>query len=192
MRRAFATSLCVLLFAAVLLAVRMQPLPASAAAAPPEAPSSAIAVLASTTGSKAHGVVRFMESGGKVKVVAEIEGLTPGQKHAFHVHEFGDVSTPDGMGTGGHYNPEGHDHGLPTQAKRHAGDLGNIEADASGKAKYEITVDNISISGHNAILGRGVIVHAKVDDGGQPTGNAGGRIAQGVIGVAKAAAAAAK
>jgi Cu-Zn family superoxide dismutase len=147
-------------------------------------------VLASTAGSKAHGVVRFMESGGKVKVVAEIEGLTPGQKHAFHVHEFGDVSTPDGMGTGGHYNPEGHDHGLPTQAKRHAGDLGNIEADASGKAKYEITVDNISISGHNAILGRGVIVHAKVDDGGQPTGNAGGRIAQGVIGVAKAAAAA--
>ncbi|MCP5412982.1 MAG: superoxide dismutase family protein, partial [Alphaproteobacteria bacterium] len=69
---------------------------------------------------------------------------------------------------------------------RHAGDLGNLTADATGKATYEIVVDNISIAGpHNPILGRGVIIHAKPDDGGQPVGNAGGRIACGVIGVAK-------
>jgi len=89
------------------------------------------------------------------------------------------------MSAGGHYNPEGHQHGLPDSENRHAGDLGNVQADDQGKAHYEITVKGISISGeHNPIIGRGVIVHAKLDDGGQPVGNAGGRIACGVIGFA--------
>ena len=145
----------------------------------------AVAVLHSTAGNKAHGKVTFTQEGEKVKVVAVLEGLNPGQKHAFHVHQFGDCSAPDGMSTGGHYNPEGHEHGLPDKGKRHAGDLGNIQADNAGKALYEITVDNISVAGvKNPIIGRGVIVHAKVDDGGQPVGNAGARIACGVIGVA--------
>ena len=92
------------------------------------------------------------------------------------------------MSAGGHYNPEKHEHGLPDKAQRHAGDLGNLEADASGKAHLELTVNNITISGNkNPILGRGVIVHAKFDYGGQPVGNAGGRIACGVIGVANTA-----
>jgi Cu-Zn family superoxide dismutase len=89
------------------------------------------------------------------------------------------------MSAGGHYNPEGHQHGLPEAENRHAGDLGNIQADDQGKAHYEISVTNISVSGaKNPIIGRSVIVHAKVDDGSQPTGNAGGRIACGVIGIA--------
>ena len=63
--------------------------------------------------------------------------------------------------------------------------LTSVYADDQGKAHYEITVSNISIMGaKNPIIGRGVIVHAKVDDGGQPVGNAGARIACGVIGVA--------
>src|SRR5207247_6522143 len=95
---------------------------------------------------------------------------------------------PDATSAGGHYNPEGHQHGLPESADRHAGDLGNVEADKDGKAHYEITLNNVTILGaKNPILGRGVIVHAKVDDGGQPVGNAGARIACGVIGVANAA-----
>jgi Cu-Zn family superoxide dismutase len=118
-----------------------------------------------------------------VKVAAKIEGLTPGQKHAFHIHQNGDCSAPDAMSAGGHYNPEGHPHGLPESDQRHAGDLGNIQADNDGKAQYEITVRNITIAGaKNPIIGRGVIVHAKLDDGSQPVGNAGGRIACGVIG----------
>lgn len=145
----------------------------------------AVAVLHSTAGQQCHGVVRFTQDGDSVHVVADIEGLTPGQKHAFHIHQYGDCSSPDAMSAGGHYNPEGHQHGLPDNENRHAGDLGNIQADDQGKAHYEITVSNISIMGtKNPILGRGVIVHAKVDDGGQPVGNAGGRIACGVIGVA--------
>jgi Cu-Zn family superoxide dismutase len=86
------------------------------------------------------------------------------------------------MSAGGHYNPEGKPHGLPTTEERHAGDLGNLTADASGHAHYEITVDNISLStGRNPVLGKAVIVHAKPDDGGQPTGNAGARLGCGVI-----------
>jgi len=157
----------------------------SCKAAESPAVHAAVAVLHPTAGQKCHGVVRFTQEGDSVKVVADIEGLSPGQKHAFHIHQYGDCSGPDGMSAGGHYNPEGHQHGLPESENRHAGDLGNVQADSDGKAHYEITVNNVSIMGEkNPILGRAVIVHAKTDDGGQPTGNAGGRIACGVIGVA--------
>jgi Cu-Zn family superoxide dismutase len=148
----------------------------------------AVAVLHPTSGNKAHGKVVFTQDGESVKIVADVEGLTPGQKHAIHIHQFGDCSSPDGMSAGGHYNPENHPHALPEKDMRHAGDLGNLEADAQGKAHYELTVKNVSVAGTvNPIIGRGVIVHAKVDDGGQPVGNAGGRIACGVIGVANTA-----
>lgn len=155
-----------------------------AAAESPAAITQAIAVLHPAAGSKCKGEVRFSQDGDSVKVVARLEGLTPGQKHALHIHQNGDCSAPDAMSAGGHYNPEGKPHGLPESDMRHAGDLGNVQADADGKAHYEITVKNISIAGaNNPIIGRGVIVHAKPDDGSQPVGNAGGRIACGVIGV---------
>ena len=148
----------------------------------------AVAVLHPTSGNKAHGTIRFTQTGEKVKIVAELQGLNPGQKHAMHIHAFGDCSAPDATSAGGHYNPEGHAHALPNGGPRHAGDLGNVQADKQGKARYELTVDNITIAGtRNPIIGRGVIVHAKPDDGGQPVGNAGDRIACGVIGVAKGA-----
>ena len=157
------------------------------AAAKAPAVMNAVAVLSPASGSSVHGVIRFTQDGAALKVAADIEGLTPGQQHAMHVHECGDCTAPDATSAGGHYNPEGHAHALPVTDERHAGDLGNLTADAGGKAHYEITVTNCSIAGMvNPILGRAVIVHAKPDDGGQPTGNAGGRVACGVIGVAKA------
>ena len=150
-------------------------------------PTNAVAVMRGTKGSKVKGEVRFTQTSAGVVVNAKFKGLEASSKHAIHIHQFGDISKSDGTGTGGHYNPDGHDHALPDKEKRHAGDLGNLEADAEGNAKYTITVTNISIGGKkNAIAGRGVIVHAKVDDGGQPTGNAGARIAQGTIGIATA------
>src|ERR1043165_9028915 len=94
----------------------------------------AVAVLHPTTGSQCHGTVRFTQEGDSVKVVADIEGLAPGQKHAFHIHQFGDSTSSDGMSAGGHYNPEGHQHGLPEQGMRHAGALGNTQADSAGTA----------------------------------------------------------
>jgi superoxide dismutase, Cu-Zn family len=145
----------------------------------------AVAVMHPTANNKAHGRVLFTQDGESVKITADFEGLNPGQKHAFHIHQYGDCSAPDAMSAGGHYNPEGHPHALPNGGPRHAGDLGNVTADDQGKAHYEITVQNISIAGtKNPIIGRGVIVHAKADDGSQPVGNAGGRIACGVIGIA--------
>jgi Cu-Zn family superoxide dismutase len=152
----------------------------------------AVCVLSPTEGSKAAGVLRFVEKDGKVTITGEVTGLAANQKHAIHVHEAGDISDgAKGMATGGHYNPEGHSHALPGKGeKRHAGDFGNLSADADGKAKVELTFDNITVAGgKNPIIGRAIIVHAKEDDGTtQPTGNAGGRIAQGVIGIGKAPA----
>lgn len=148
----------------------------------------AVATMFPTEGNTARGVIRFEQTKKGVKVTAEITGLTPNAAHGFHIHEFGDLSDPAGKATGGHYNPEGHDHALPgnEDTPRHAGDMGNLKADAEGNATFEVTFDSISIfDDHNPIIGRGVIIHAQTDDGGQPTGNAGARIAQGVVGAAK-------
>ncbi|MFL6527384.1 MAG: superoxide dismutase family protein [Chthoniobacterales bacterium] len=145
----------------------------------------AIAVLHPTQGSNVGGTVTFTASGDEVKVVADITGLTAG-KHGFHIHEFGDCSDPKAASAGGHFNPEHKQHGAPDAADRHAGDLGNIEADASGKAHLELTDKVMKLSGNDSILGHAVIVHEKGDDlKTQPTGDAGGRLACGVIGVAK-------
>lgn len=149
--------------------------------------TTALAAVNPTAGNKLKGSVRFVEGAdGKVTVSVELEGLTPGQQHAWHVHEFGDCSAPDASSAGSHYNPEGHDHGLPEKnPKRHAGDFGNLLADAQGKAKATLVVDNLTVARQSGVVGRSVIVHAKPDDGGQPVGNAGPRLGCGVIGVAK-------
>jgi Cu-Zn family superoxide dismutase len=149
--------------------------------------ASAVAVLSPTDGHSASGTVTFTaREDGQVDIVAELTGLKPNSFHGFHIHEYGDVTAPDGTSAGGHYAPRGHKHGTPGMGEHHAGDLGNVASDASGNARKEMTVDFISIDGPEApILGRGVILHAGEDDlVSQPTGAAGARIASGVIGVA--------
>ncbi len=142
----------------------------------------AIAVLSSASGSKVTGTVTFTKSGDGVQVVANVTGLSPGN-HGFHVHEFGDCSAPDAASAGGHFNPTKDPHAGHDADKRHMGDLGNIEADASGKARLEITDKKMKL---DSIIGKAVIVHEKADDlKTQPTGDAGGRVACGVIGLAK-------
>ncbi|QEH38069.1 Superoxide dismutase [Cu-Zn] precursor [Aquisphaera giovannonii] len=144
----------------------------------------AVAILLPTKGSKVEGRVTFTEEGGKVKVHAEISGLAPGE-HGFHIHEFG-VWSEDGMAAGGHYNPTAQKHAGTDTPKRHVGDLGNITANSNGNATVDIEDENLSFHGPTSILGRGVVVHEKADDlKSQPSGNAGGRVAVGVVGVAK-------
>jgi Cu-Zn family superoxide dismutase len=147
----------------------------------------AVAVIHPTKGNKVHGIVRFASTAEGVQVTADLHGLPPSSTHGFHIHEYGDCSAPDASSAGGHYNPEHHHHAGPNVAMRHAGDLGNIKADANGDAHLELTLDNITVDGSkNPILGRAVIVHQKADDlKSQPTGDAGGRIGCGVIGLAK-------
>lgn len=148
----------------------------------------AVAILRPTEGNTVAGTVHFTVMGGQIHVSARVTGLEPNTSHGFHLHEYGDCSAANGKSAGGHYNPEGHAHALPKSAMRHAGDLGNLNANAKGEARYEGMIDTISIAGmRNPIIGRAVIVHAKPDDGGQPTGNAGSRVACGVIGIQKPA-----
>jgi Cu-Zn family superoxide dismutase len=118
-------------------------------------------------------------------VHAEISGLTPGE-HGFHIHEFG-VWSADGMACGGHFNPTMQPHAGPDSPKRHVGDLGNVKANANGNATLDLDDRHLSFHGAHSILGRGLVVHEKADDlkTQQPPGNAGGRLAVGVIGVAK-------
>src|SRR5262249_45471817 len=145
----------------------------------------AVAVLNSTEGNNVRGTVTFTKEGDNVKVVAHIEGLSAG-KHGFHIHEWGDCSSKDGAAAGGHFNPTTAQHGAREASTRHAGDLGNIEAGADGKAHVEFTDAVLKLDGPNSIIGHAVIVHANPDDfKTQPTGNAGGRQACGVIGAAK-------
>ncbi|MBI3407755.1 MAG: superoxide dismutase family protein [Planctomycetes bacterium] len=152
---------------------------------PKGAPTKAVCVLIPTKDSKVTGIVTFTQKGDAIEITGEITGLTPGN-HGFHVHEFGDISSADGMATGGHFNPGGDKHGGPEDKERHVGDLGNITADDTGKATLKTTDKMIRLHGMNSIIGRGLIVHAKADDlKSQPTGDAGGRVAQGVIGAAK-------
>ncbi|MEN6440237.1 MAG: superoxide dismutase family protein [Syntrophobacter sp.] len=147
--------------------------------------SKAIAIMNPTEGSKVKGIISFEKTAKGVHLVANIEGLSPGL-HGFHVHEFGDCSSPDANSAGGHYNPVDMPHAAPTVEKRHAGDLGNIEADKSGRARLEITDKVLALEGPHSIVGRSVIVHAQADDfKTQPTGSAGARVACGVIGFSK-------
>ena len=146
----------------------------------------AVAELNPTAGNNVKGTVHFYETSKGVRVVAAISGLTPG-KHGFHIHDKGDCSAPDASTAGGHFNPTGAKHGGPNDAERHAGDFGNVIADAAGNVKFETTDTNISFDGPKSIIGRGVIVHEKEDDlktQQSPTttpGNAGKRVACGNI-----------
>src|SRR2546427_6910973 len=128
----------------------------------PSAPLKAIAVLHPTAGNKVSGTVTFTEEADGVKVHADLTGLAPGN-HGFHVHEFGDCSAADAASAGAHFNPMKKPHGAPDAAERHAGDLGNLEADSTGKAHLELKDNMLKLSGENSILGRGLIVHEKVD-----------------------------
>jgi Cu-Zn family superoxide dismutase len=142
----------------------------------------ASAVLAPTKGSQVSGTVSFTQTGGVVLVEARVKGLSPGL-HGFHVHEKGNCTAPDASSAGGHFNPAGMAHGGPSGSPRHAGDLGNLEADGSGVATYRAEVTGISLgTGDDSIIGRAVIVHEKADDlSTQPTGDSGARLACGLI-----------
>lgn len=143
----------------------------------------AICVLHPTDGNNVTGTVTFEQTEGGVKVIAHVKGLTPGS-HGFHVHQYGDCSAPDATTAGGHFNPENEPHGGPNDLQRHVGDLGNIEANEEGVATLEMVDTKLTLVGKHSIVGRAVIVHQGEDDlESQPTGNAGSRVACGVIGI---------
>ena len=149
----------------------------------PEGPTLATAALKPTKGNKTFGEATFEQVGDKVKVIVFVQGLKPGQEHGLHIHEAGDCSSGDGMSAKGHFNPHGKPHGQPGSAERHAGDLPSLRANKAGRGNVQVEMDIITVPpGPASIIGRGLIVHADPDDyKTQPTGNAGARIACGVI-----------
>jgi Cu-Zn family superoxide dismutase len=145
--------------------------------------TNAICVLHPTEGNSVTGTVTFTAVSEGVRVVADIQGLSPGS-HGFHVHDFGDCSAPDATSAGGHYAPRGMPHAAPTDAARHVGDLGNVVADSTGVAHLDWVDPLLRLNGEHSVIGRAVIVHANRDDlATQPTGAAGPRLACGVIGI---------
>ena len=140
------------------------------------------------------GTVHFVERDKYIDIFLNLSGLKKNGLHGFHVHTYGDLS--DGCNSAcAHFNPYKNTHGCPGMKNRHVGDLGNIQSDMFGNAKYVFTDNVIKLSGECNIIGRMLIIHEDPDDCGQgrganraeslKTGNAGKRIACAVIGYAK-------
>jgi superoxide dismutase, Cu-Zn family len=158
----------------------------SACASLPSGPSASTDLIPKSE-TKVTGKVNFTQISKGVQVSGAVSGLKPNQLHGFHIHEKGDCSSADALTAGGHFNPEGkkhgnhdeHDHGV----EHHAGDMPNLRANAGGIATFKFVLSGLTVdSGVHAVKGRAVIVHANEDDYlSQPVGNAGGRIACGLI-----------
>lgn len=150
----------------------------------PEAvvPTKAHAVLTPAEGSSLQAAVNFTEVAGGVQVNAWVLGAEPGD-HGFHLHEVGDCSASDFTSAGGHFNPTAVQHGGPTDALHHAGDWGNMVVSSVGSGSLSVTTNMLSVGpGANSVVGRAVILHGGTDDlVSQPSGDAGPRIACGVV-----------
>lgn len=144
----------------------------------------AIAKIEAKSNSKVNGTITFTQKDGKVTMIADINGLTPGT-HAIHIHEKGDCSADDGTSAGGHWNPTSDNHGKWKHGEFHSGDIGNLEADINGNATMTKESDFWCIDCEDEnknILNHAIIVHASADDfTSQPSGAAGKRVGCGEI-----------
>src|SRR5574343_978144 len=118
----------------------------------------ATAELQARSGSAVSGKVRFTEVNGRLRVDAQVAGLTPGE-HGFHIHEVGDCSAPDASSAKGHFNPQGKMHGHHAGSERHGGDMPNLVANAAGDARFSAVVEGLSLSGATGVVGRSVVIH---------------------------------
>lgn len=144
----------------------------------------AVANLASASGSLVSGRLMLVPMGDGVHISGEIGGLQANSSHGFHIHEKGDCSAADASSAGGHFNPAAQPHGRSGHGAHHAGDSDNLVADAQGVARVDAHFAGVSLGGGaaNDIAGRALIVHAAADDySSQPAGNAGARVACGII-----------
>ena len=183
-----------LVAAAVMAACASKPSVAPAAAPQPSASpevkvtesyfsrtKSGVATLSPAAGGAVSGIVQFSGGGSSVDVHVLASGLMPGSIHGFHVHAIGNCASADFMSAGDHFNPTHKPHG-PQEAPHHAGDMPSLIADPSGKIDARFTLEGVTLGGADGFVGRAVILHAVADDyDAQPTGNAGARIACGVI-----------
>lgn len=157
--------------------------PATVVAAGAASAAVATAQMNPTQGNTAAGTLQLAATDSGVRVTGRLSGLEPNSTHGLHIHEKGDCSAPDATSAGEHFAPLQHPHGAPG-ADTHVGDLGNVQADAQGNAEVDANAVLAQLGGGvpTDVKGKAVIVHAQRDDlTSQPSGDAGDRIACGVI-----------
>jgi Cu-Zn family superoxide dismutase len=144
-------------------------------------------VWGTTTNPNIAGLVTFMKSGltsNGTWISYDITGLPASGTFGMHVHEWGDETSDTALAMGAHYNPYNQLHGCYPNSSRHMGDLGSIRSDSTGRATGGMWSEILSLHGLDSVIGRGLVIHANADNCvAQSTGNAGGRIAQGAIGI---------
>jgi len=157
------------------------------AAAPGEpakaAATEALVTLESKSGSEVGGEISVVPMGDGIHLTGTVRGLPGAGEFGFHIHEKGDCSAADASSAGGHFNPDGTAHGKRAGGPHHAGDIDNLVSEA-GVAKVDRHLSGLSLGdgGAHDVRGRALVVHAKPDDyTSQPSGDAGDRIACGVI-----------
>lgn len=131
------------------------------------------------------GTATLEEREGGVRIDVNVSGLPPGT-HAFHIHETGECTPPEFTSAGGHFNPTNAQHGLENPRGPHAGDMENFEVGDDGTARISTDNDRVTLAaGTNSLLdadGSALVIHASADDNvSDPAGNAGARIACGMI-----------
>jgi superoxide dismutase, Cu-Zn family len=140
--------------------------------------------LTPASGTLVSGRLRLIAQADGVYISGEIGGLGRERTHAMHLHEIGDCSAADASSAGGHFNPTGAAHGRAGYGAHHLGDMDNLVTNAAGVAKVDLHLRGVMLGGGgpNDIIRRAVVVHANADDySSQPAGNAGTRIACGVV-----------
>jgi len=132
------------------------------------------------------GQAKFTAIKGGVQMSVTVANLSPGV-HAIHIHDVGKCEAPGFTTAGPHFNPASKQHGMQNPAGHHAGDLPNLTVGANGKGTFKSTIQDVTLAGSGATSlfhagGTAVVIHEKEDDmKTDPAGNAGARIACGVI-----------
>ena len=132
------------------------------------------------------GSVEYRSDGSDLTLMVQVSGLTEGT-HAVHLHETGTCEGPGFQSAGGHWNPQGNQHGRDNPQGSHLGDLANMTVSADGTGRSDFIVEGVSLNSGQYMLedadGTALLIHAGADDyQTDPSGDAGDRVACAVLG----------
>jgi len=147
-------------------------------------PVTAATVDLVNTEGKTIGAAKLTDTANGLLIEIDADSIPPGV-HGFHIHAVGKCDPPDFKSAGGHFNPTSKKHGMLSKEGKHAGDLPNVWVEKDGMLRVDLFSSEVGLSESKPILdddGAALVLHEKRDDySGDPAGNAGARIACGVI-----------